>query len=114
VFTRVLRIVLHPPVITTIVITVTISLLLSIESQVAIDYLDVPCLPDPALLLLLLVLLLGGLLGGLLLQPDVLLLQVLVALRWLLEEMLTGYSHRALKHFRLRFVRYFPIMLGAF
>jgi len=110
VFTRVLRIVLHPPVITTIVITVTISLLLSIESQVAIDYLDVPFLPDPALDLLLLVLLLGGLLP----QPDVLLLQVLVALRWLLKEMLTGYSHRALKHFRLRCLRYFPIMLEAF
>ena len=109
-FTRVLRIVLHPPVITTIVITVTISLLLSIESKVAIDYLDVPLLPDPAPFLLLLVLLPGGLLP----QPDVLLLQVLVALRWLLEEMLTGYSHRALKHFRLRFIRYFPIMLGAF
>ena len=108
-FTRVLRIVLHPPVITTIVITVTISLLLSIESKVAIDYLDVPLLPDPAPFLLLLVLLPGGLLP----QPDVLLLQVLVALRWLLEEMLTGYSHRALKHFRSRFIRYFPIMLGA-
>ena len=109
-FTRVLRIVLHPPVITTIIITVTISFLLSIEGQVAIDYLDVSCLPDPALVLLLLVLLLGGLLP----QPDVLLLQVLVALRWLLEEMLTGYSHRALKHFRLRWLRYFPIMLEAF
>ena len=83
-FTRVLRIVLHPPVITTIVITVTISLLLSIESKVAIDYLDVPLLPDPAPLLLPLVLPPGGLLP----QPDVLLLQVLVALCWLLEEML--------------------------
>ena len=92
-----------------IVITITISLLLSIGSKVAIDYLDVPLLPDPAPFLLPLVLLPGGLLP----QPDVLLLQVLVALRWLLEEMLTGYSHRALKHFRLRFVRYFPIMLGA-
>ena len=109
-FTRVLRIVLHPTVITTIIITITIPFLLSIEGQVAIDYLDVSCLPDPALVLLLLVLLVGGLLP----QPDVLLLQVLVALRWLLEEMLTGYSHRALKHFRLRFLRYFPIMLGAF
>ena len=80
-----MRIVLHPTVITTIIITVTIPFLLSIEGQVAIDYLDVSGLPDLALLLLLLVLLVGGLLP----QPDVLLLQVLVALLWLLEEMLT-------------------------
>ena len=105
-----MRIVLHPTIIITIIITITSLFLLSIEGQVAIDYLDVSGLPDLALLLLLLVLLVGGLLP----QPDVLLLQVLVALLWLLEEMLTGYSHRALKHFRLRFVRYFPIMLGAF
>ena len=80
-----MRIVLHPTVITTIIITITIPFLLSIEGQVAIDYLDVSGLPDLALLLLLLVLLVGGLLP----QPDVLLLQVLVALLWLLEEMLT-------------------------
>ena len=90
-----MRIVLHPTIIITIIITITSLFLLSIEGQVAIDYLDVSGLPDLAILLLLLVLLVGGLLP----QPDVLLLQVLVALRWLLEEMLTGYSHRALKHF---------------
>ena len=50
----------------------------------AIDYLDVSCLPDLALLLLLLVLPPRGLL----LQPDDLLLQVLVAPRWSLGEML--------------------------
>ena len=83
-FTRVVIIVLHPPVITMTIIMTTISLLLSIGSEVAIDYLDVPLLPDPALLLLLLVLPPGGLL----LQPDDLLLQVLVALCWPLEEML--------------------------
>jgi hypothetical protein len=110
VFTRVLSIVLHPPVITTIVTTVTISLLLSIESQVAIDYLDVPCQLGPALPLLLLVLLLVGLLP----QPDVLLLQLLVAHLWLLKEVLTGHSHRALKHFRSRFLQYLLIMLQAF
>ena len=80
-----MRIVLHPTVITTIIITITSLFLLSIEGQVAIDYLDVSGLPDLALLLLLLVLLVGGLLP----QPDVLLHQVLVALLWLLEEMLT-------------------------
>ena len=80
-----MRIVLHPTVITTIIITITIPFLLSIEGQVAIDYLDVSGLPDLALLLLLLVLLVGGLLP----QPDVLLPQILVALLWLLEEMLT-------------------------
>ena len=106
-FTRVLRIVLHPTVITTIIITVTIPFLLSIEGQVAIDYLDVSGLPDLALLLLLLVLLVGGLLP----QPDVLLPQLLVALLRLLEEMLTRLPHRALKHFRWGFVRYFLIML---
>ena len=76
-----MRIVLHPP----IIITITSLFFLSIEGQVVIDYLDVSGLPDLALLLLLLVLLVGGLLP----QPDVLLLQVLVALLWLLEEMLT-------------------------
>ena len=63
---------------------ITISLLLSIGSEVAIDYLSVPLHPLPALLLLLLVLPLRGLL----LQPDDLLLQVLVAPRWSLGEML--------------------------
>ena len=86
-----MRIVLHP----TIIITITSLFLLSIEGQVAIDYLDVSGLPDLALLLLLLVLLVGGFLP----QPDVLLPQILVALLWLLEEMLTRLPHRALKHF---------------
>ena len=67
-----------------IIITITISLLLSIGSKVAIDYLDVPLLPDPALLLLLLVLPPRGLL----LQPGYLLLQVLVAPGGSLREML--------------------------
>ena len=102
-----MRIVLHPTIIITIIITITSLFLLSIEGQVAIDYLDVSGLPDLALLLLLLVLLVGGLLP----QPDVLLPQLLVALLRLLEEMLTRLSHRALKHFRWRFVRYFLIML---
>ena len=102
-----MRIVLHPTVITTIIITITSLFLLSIEGQVAIDYLDVSGLPDLALLLLLLVLLVGCLLP----QPDVLLPQILVALLWLLEEMLTRLSHRALKHFQWRFVRYSLIML---
>ena len=50
----------------------------------AIDYLDVPGLLNVAPLLLLLVLLVGGLLP----QSGVLLPQLLVALLWLLEEML--------------------------
>ena len=102
-----MRIVLHPTIIITIIITITSLFLLSIEGQVAIDYLDVSGLPDLALLLLLLVLLVGGLLP----QPDVLLPQILVALLRLLEEMLTRLPHRVLKHLRWGFVRYLLIML---
>ena len=102
-----MRIVLHPTIIITIIITITSLFLLSIDGQVAIDYLDVSGHLDLALLLLLLVLRVGGLLP----QPDVLLPQLLVALLRLLEEMLTRLPHRALKHFRWGFVRYFLIML---
>ena len=77
-------IVLHPPAITTIIKGITISLLLSIRSQVAIDYLSVLL----HLLLALLPLLLVLLLRGRPLQGDDLLLQVLVAPRRPLEEML--------------------------
>ena len=77
-------IVLHPPAITTIINGIAISLLLSIRSQVAIDYLSVLL----HLLLALLPLLLVLLLRGRPLQGDDLLLQVLVAPRRPLEEIL--------------------------
>ena len=76
--------VLHPPVITTIIKGITISLLRSIRSHVDVDYLCVLLHLLPALLLLLLVLPLRGLPP----PADDLLLQVLVAPRRPLEEML--------------------------
>ena len=83
-FTGVVITVLHPPVITTIIKGITISLLRSIRSHVDVDYLRVLLHLLPALLLLLLVLPLRGL------PPPAgdLLLQVLVAPRRPLEEML--------------------------
>ena len=83
-FTRVVIIVLHPPVITMTIRLITISLLLSIRGTMTLDYLGFLLRPLLALLLLLLVLPPRGLL----LQPDDLLLQVLVAPRWSLGEML--------------------------
>ena len=77
-------IVLHPPAITTTINGITISLLHSISSQVAIDYLSVLLHILLALLLLPLVLLLRRRP----LQGEDLLLQVLVAPRRPLEEIL--------------------------
>ena len=110
--TRSVKFVLHPTIIITIIITRGTSLfLLSVDSQVAIDHLDVPGLLNVAPLLLLLVLPVGGLLP----QSGVLLPQLLDALLWLLEGMLititsscseafsmgicTTFPHHAEKHF---------------
>ena len=79
-----MRIVLHPPIIITIVITITSPFLLSILGQVVVYYLVVSGHLDLALLLLHLDLCLGCRL----LQLDVLLSHLLVALVRHLEGLL--------------------------
>ena len=99
-----MRIVLHPTIIITIIITITSLFLLSIDGQVAIDYLNVSGHLDLALLLLLLVLRVGGLLP----QPDVLLPQLLVALLRLLEEMLNTITSSCSEAFSMGICTIFP------